>query len=80
VSAAKTWTAAEIRALGVRVDGVTACKIAYGVGRTSAYSMLRAGQVDFKVIKIPGSASNRYVVPTSELLRLLCLDDGGDDT
>lgn len=67
-----TWTAEAIRALGVRTDGVTACAIAYGVGRTKAYELLRSGQVDFRVIRVPGT--NRFVVPTSELLRLLELD------
>jgi len=70
-------TAAEIRALGVRVDGVTAMRLAYGVGRTKAYELLRSGEVGLKVIRIPGT--NRYVVPTSELIRLLCLEDGGGD-
>ena len=68
----RVWTAAEIRALGVRVDGVTACEIAYGVKRTLAYQLLKAGKVDFKVIRVPG-ARCRYVVPVSELLRLLDL-------
>ena len=29
----------DIRALGVRMDGVTACEIVYGVGRTTAYEL-----------------------------------------
>lgn len=68
---ARVWTEAEIRALGVRVDGVTACRIAYSVGRSKAYSLLKSGEVDFKVIRVPGT--NRYVVPVSELIRLLGL-------
>lgn len=72
---ARTWTTGEIRALGVRTDGVTACKIVYGVGRTKAYELLRSGQADFKVIKVPGTKTNRYVVPVSELLRVLSLDE-----
>lgn len=69
MTAKKVWTAAQIHALGVRTDGVTACSIVYGVGRTRAYELLRSGDVDFRVIRVPGS--NRFVVPTSEILRLL---------
>jgi hypothetical protein len=65
----QVWTEQQIRALGARTDGVTACRIVYGVGRTKAYELLRSGQVDFKIIKVPGS--NRYVVPVSAILRLL---------
>ncbi len=68
----KAWTAAQVRALGVRTDGVTACSIVYGVGRTRAYEILRSGTADFRVIRIPGS--NRFVVPTSEILRILFED------
>jgi hypothetical protein len=66
---ARVWTDAEIRALGVRTDGVTACEIVYGVGRTKAYELLRSGNVDFKVIQVPGT--RRFVVPTSQILALL---------
>lgn len=72
---AAVWTPAALRGLGVRTDGVTACKIVYGVGRTKAYELLRSGQVDFKVIRVPG-AKNQYVVPVSELIRVLGLDEG----
>lgn len=65
----KIWTAEEVRALGVRVDGVTACQIVYGVGRSKSYELLRSGAVDFKVIVVPGS--RRYVVPVSSILRIL---------
>lgn len=63
------WTAESIRALGARTDGVTACSIVYGVGRTKAYELLRSGAVDFKIIRVPGT--NRYVVPVSSILRVL---------
>lgn len=69
MTARQVWTAAQIRALGVRTDGVTACRIVYGVGRTRAYEILRSEKTGFRVIKVPGS--NRYVVPTSEILRIL---------
>ena len=74
-AAPAVWTADQIRSLGVRVDGVTACRIVYGVGRTKSYELLRSGQVDFKLIKVPGS--NRYVVPVSSILRLLADDADG---
>lgn len=69
----RAWTEAEIRAYGVRIDGVLACGIAYDVGETKALALLRDGQVDFKVIKVPGRRT-KYVVPVSDLLRLLGLD------
>jgi hypothetical protein len=71
---AVVWTAEQIRRLGVRVDGVTAMRIAYGVGRTKAYELLRSGEAGLKVIRVPG-ARNQYVVPVSELLRVLGLDE-----
>lgn len=74
MSARKVWTEADILALGVRCDGVTAVRLVYGVGRTRAYEILRSGVTDFRVIKVPGS--NRYVVPTAEIVRLLFGDVG----
>lgn len=62
-----TVTEEEIRSYGVRMDGVTACRIVYGVGRTRAYEMLRTGDHDLPVLK----AGRKYVVPTSAVLRLL---------
>lgn len=70
------WTIDAVRALGARTDGVTACKIVYGVGRTKAYQLLASGQVDFKLIRVPG-AKAQYVVPVSSILRLLS-DNVGD--
>ncbi len=69
MSTRSVWTREQVKALGVRTDGVTACRLVYGVGRTKAYELLRSGTVDFKVIKIPGT--NRYVVPVSSILRIL---------
>lgn len=65
----RTWTADEIRALGVRTDLVTACSIVYGCGRTKAYEMRDADELHFRVLK----AGNRYVVPTSDVLQILGL-------
>lgn len=73
---AQVWTLEAIRALGVRTDGVTACKIAYGVGRTKAYELLRSPEdIGFTVIQVPGTKRNRYVVPVNELVRLLGLEE-----
>ena len=69
MTARKVWTEADVVALGVRCDGLTAVQIVYGVGRTRAYEILRSGVTDFRVIRVPNS--NRYVVPTSEIVRLL---------
>ena len=66
---AKTWTAAEIRALGARIPGPLAMEILYGVGRTKAHQILRSGEAGVKVIRVPGT--NRTVVPTSAILRAL---------
>ncbi|MBN1172710.1 MAG: helix-turn-helix domain-containing protein [Micromonosporaceae bacterium] len=71
----KIWTADEVRALGVRLDGVTACEIVYGVGRTTAYDLLRRGEVDFPVIR----RSRKWMVPTSAVLALLGVDDQVSD-
>lgn len=69
MSAAKVWTREQVEALGIRTDGVTACAIVLGVGRTKSYSLLRAGDVPFKTIKVPGTG--RFVVPVSSILRAL---------
>lgn len=65
----KMWTADEVRALGVRVDGVVACEIAYGAGKTKAYELLSSGAVDFPVVRV----GRRYIAPTAGLLRFLGL-------
>jgi hypothetical protein len=68
----QTITEAEIRSHGVTMDGLTACKAVYGVSRTKAYQLLRSGNVDFPVRRV----GNRFVVPTSAVLRLLGLEAG----
>lgn len=67
MSARRVWTAEQVRALGVRCDGVTACEIVYGVRRTKAYELLGRGEVDFPVIR----RGRTFVVPVAALLRLL---------
>jgi hypothetical protein len=80
VTVRAVWTEAQVRALGVRTDGVTACHIVYGVQRTKAQEMLRRGECDFRVMRV----GRRYVVPVVDILRVLGLGDdrqatGGGD-
>lgn len=78
MTARQVWTAAQIHGFGVRTDGVTACRIVYGVGRTRAYEILRSGEAGFRVIRVPGS--NRFVVPTVDVLRALGLEPSLNST
>lgn len=69
--AARTWTREKIMAQGVRMTGLLACQIVYGYGPTKAYEALAAGDVDFRVLR----RGKAYIVPTSEVLRVLGLAD-----
>jgi hypothetical protein len=70
----KVWTKEEIlRDYPLRMPGKVACAIVYNAGETKALRLLRTGQVDFKVIRVPGTG--RTFVPTSSVLRLLEVDD-----
>lgn len=65
----KVWTEADIDALGVRTDLVTACAI-LGIGsRTKAYELYRRGELPFPVIR----AGSRIVCPTAPIRELLGL-------
>ena len=64
-----TWTAREVRALGVRTDIETAGSI-FGLSRTQAYEAVKKGVFPVDVIKI----GRRYLVPTAPILRLLGLE------
>jgi hypothetical protein len=70
-SAGRSWARDEIIALGTRIDGITACEIVYGFRPTRAYQALASGEVEFRTIR----AGRRWWVPTTEVLRLLGLDD-----
>lgn len=65
------WTEERIRACGARMDGVDAVNAVYGYSPRKAYSMLAAGDVDFRVIR----RGRRYIVPTADVLSLLGLGD-----
>lgn len=65
----KTWTPAEIHALGVRTDLTTACSIVFDCGRTKAYEMLASGELDFPVLR----AGNRLTVRLAPILELLAI-------
>jgi hypothetical protein len=66
VSVAPSMTFAQLAALPATVDVVTAGK-ALGIGRTTAYALVRTGQFPCSVIRVRGT----YRVPTVGLLRLL---------
>ncbi len=64
-----TWTAEEVRALGVQTDVETAGSI-FGLSRTQAYAAVKKGVFPVGVIRI----GRRYLVPTAPILRLLGLE------
>jgi hypothetical protein len=70
----RKWTAAQVRALGVRTDLRTAGAV-LGISQTQVYEAAKAGRLPFPVIKV----GIRYIVPTEPLARLLGLSvDGGE--
>jgi hypothetical protein len=66
----KTWTEADIKALGVRTDLFTACEVVLGCGRDKARELYRAGELPFPAIRV----GRKVVVPVQPLLKLLGLD------
>jgi hypothetical protein len=62
-----------IRALPATVDVETAGR-AYGVGRTTAYALAKAGKFPCEVIRV----GNAYRVLTSSLLKSLGIDPNSD--
>ncbi len=67
----KTWTADQIRALGVRTDLVTACSILYGIGKSAAWDRYHRGQLDFPAIR----SGRGVVVPVAPLLKLMMVEE-----
>lgn len=60
------WTPERVRALGLTTDLTTAAHI-LGMGRTTAFELLRTGQFPVPVHRY----GRRLVVPVAEILRLL---------
>ena len=69
-SVTRNWMPAEVRALGVRTDLVTACEIAFGARRTKAYELYRRGELGFPAVRV----GNRVIVPVSALCQFLGID------
>jgi Helix-turn-helix domain len=65
-------TLAELVTLPVSVDLVTGAR-AFGIARTKAYELARAGQFPVPVLRIGGV----YRVRKADLLSLLGVDPGG---
>ena len=63
------FSAHEVYGLGVRTDLVTACRIALGVGSTTAYALAARKELPFPAHRVGG----QWVVPTSGLLTFLGL-------
>jgi len=59
--------------LGVRTDLVTACRIALGVGSTTAYALASRGELPFPVYRV----GRQWVVPTAGLRTFLGLVPSG---
>jgi hypothetical protein len=74
MTAKRSWTVEEIRALGTRTDLPTACEIAYGCGRTKAYEMFRRGELHFPAVRV----GQKVVCPVASLLRFLAIDTGDE--
>jgi excisionase family DNA binding protein len=72
---AADWTPARIRALGPVTDVPTAAAI-FGIGRSTAYDLLKAGEFPIPVIQI----GSRYRVPVAAILAALHLPaEPGDE-
>jgi hypothetical protein len=65
----------ELLALPVSVDLTTAGR-AFGLGRTRAYELARAGQFPCRVIPV----GRKFRVPRSALLEALGIDDSAADS
>lgn len=63
------WTMDAVRGLGTTTDVETAGAI-LGIGRTKAYSLVKAGQFPVRVLRI----GRRYLVPIPAILKLLGIE------
>jgi hypothetical protein len=69
----KPWTVADIRALGVTTDLVTAGEI-LGIGRSKSYELARRDEFPVRMLRIAG----RYRILTADLITFLRIDDNTD--
>jgi hypothetical protein len=67
----RSWTADEVRALGTRVDLVTACRVVLGCGKNKAWALYHAGELPFPALRV----GRRVVCPVRPLLDLLGISD-----
>ncbi len=65
----RVWTEADVRALGVTTDLVTAGSV-LGLSRNTAYGLNAEGRFPTRVLTL----GSQYRVPVSDLLSLLGLD------
>jgi hypothetical protein len=65
----QSLSAREVYDLGVRTDLVTACRIALGVGSTTAYALADRDELPFPAYRV----GRQWVVPTAGLLAFLGL-------
>jgi hypothetical protein len=68
----RCWTAAQVRALGVRTDIATFASI-MGMSESSAREAYHAGRLPVPVLRV----GRRLVVPVAPILAALGLGDGG---
>ncbi|MEO3930750.1 DNA-binding protein [Micromonosporaceae bacterium B7E4] len=71
MNARQPVTADEIRALGVRTDLVTACRIVLGCGKNKAWELYHADELPFPALR----CGRRVIVPTAPVIELLGLAD-----
>ena len=69
----QSLAAHEVYDLGVRTDLVTACRIALGIGSTTAYALAARGELPFPAHRV----GRQWVVPTAGLLAFLGLPPHG---
>jgi NAD(P)-dependent dehydrogenase (short-subunit alcohol dehydrogenase family) len=70
VTRRQRWSVAQIRALGVTTDLVTAGSV-LGIGRTTAYRLARSGAFPVPVLKV----GNRNLVAVAHLLKAVGVED-----
>jgi hypothetical protein len=70
----EVWTLDAVRRLGLVTDIPTAASILH-IGRTKAYELARADEFPVHLLRV----GRRYVVPVSEILRMLGVAAGVGD-